>query len=73
MMLEGTIKKIVSDRGFGFIGGKAGRNGDVFFHASAVENKGFDTLKEGDKVQYELDKNSGKDGRGPRASYIQQV
>lgn len=69
-MLEGAIKKIVSDKGFGFIGGTSGRNSDVFFHASACENKSFDSLQEGDKVRYELDKNPGPEARGPRATYV---
>ncbi len=69
-MLEGAVKKIVSDKGFGFIGGTSGRNSDVFFHASVCENKSFDSLQEGDKVRYELSKEPPEPGRGPRASYV---
>lgn len=71
-MPQGTIKKIVSDRGFGFISAGAG---DVFFHHSVVADNKFDELKEGQAVIYETA--SGPDGRGrdkgPRAVSVQPV
>jgi cold shock CspA family protein len=55
-MTNGTIKKIVGDRGFGFIlpaeaqaGGK-----DLFFHRADVQGAGFDALREGQAVTYVL-------------------
>ena len=48
-MAEGTIKKIVSDRGFGFISGEDGK--EYFFHRSAIAN--FDALRGGERVSFE--------------------
>lgn len=61
-MAQGTIKKIVADKGFGFI---SGDRGDVFFHHSSVVNSAFDDLQEGQSVEYEVEQ--GKGGKGPRA------
>lgn len=61
-MAQGTIKKIVSEKGFGFISGE--RN-DVFFHHSAVAPGTFETLREGQSVQYDVEQGTG--GKGPRA------
>ncbi len=49
-MAEGTIKKLVSDRGFGFISQSDGT--EIFFHRSKVVGS-FDSLTEGQKVSYE--------------------
>lgn len=62
-MPQGTIKKIVSDKGFGFIGGE---RGDVFFHHSAVEGGGFESLQIGQAVTYE----EGQGPKGPRAENV---
>jgi len=67
-MPQGVIKKIVSDRGFGFISQANGV--DVFFHHSSVVDEGFDNLQEGQSVEYEIDQEeaSGRRGKkGPRA------
>jgi len=68
-MAQGTIKKLVADRGFGFI---AGEGGDVFFHVSSVQESQFDDLQEGQAVEYELEE--GEDPRrrnkGPRAATV---
>ena len=71
-MPQGTIKKIISDRGFGFI---AGDRGEVFFHMSAVEQVRFDDLQEGQAVEYELDTEDRSRGRnkGPRASLVKPI
>ena len=61
-MLQGTIKKIVSDKGFGFI---ANEGGDLFFHRSAVEGN-FDELQEGQKVEY-------TEGQGPKGPCAETV
>lgn len=50
-MATGTIKKLVSDRGFGFIQQTDGT--DLFFHRSAVIGANFDDLGEGQTVTYE--------------------
>lgn len=54
-MTSGTIKKIVSDRGFGFIATATQPGGkDLFFHRADVGGAGFDSLREGQSVTYEL-------------------
>jgi cold shock CspA family protein len=54
----GKIKKLVSDKGFGFI--TVGRN-DYFFHRSDLNGEVFEHLKESDKVSFEAIKKDGKD------------
>lgn len=65
-MPQGTIKKLVSDRGFGFI---SGATGDIFFHHTVVADNKFDELKEGQTVSYEVGTGPDAHGRdkGPRA------
>ena len=62
-MASGTIKKIVSDRGFGFIQAEDGR--DYFFHRSGVEGD-FDGLLGGEKVTFEVESSP----KGPRARKV---
>ncbi len=68
-MPQGVIKKLVPDRGFGFI---SGERGDVFFHHSVVADGGFDDLQENQAVVYELESEGSGRGRdkGPRASSV---
>jgi len=65
-MPDGTIKKLVADRGFGFI---SAADGDIFFHHTVVEDNKFDELKEGQPVTYEIATGPDARGRdrGPRA------
>ena len=51
-MATGTIKKVVADRGFGFITGEDGK--DVFCHFSAIQTDGFKTLKDGQQVTFDV-------------------
>lgn len=50
----GIIKKLVSDRGFGFIGSE-GQPKDLFFHSKSCVEVVFDDLREGDKVSFEIE------------------
>jgi CspA family cold shock protein len=52
-MATGKIKTMMRDRGFGFIQTDSGSQ-DVFFHTSALDPGGYDTLKEGDKVEFDV-------------------
>ena len=61
-MAEGTIKKIVPDRGFGFISGEDGK--EYFFHRSAIAN--FDALRGGERVSFEVEPSP----KGPRAGRV---
>ena len=65
-MHKGKIKKLVRDRGFGFISDTDGR--DVFFHQSslAVDLK-FDSLNEEQEVSFEVENSE----KGPRAVNVQ--
>ena len=51
-MVEGTVKWFNDSKGFGFIESENGE--DVFVHFSAIQSEGFKTLKEGQKVQFEV-------------------
>lgn len=68
-MSTGTVKWFNAQKGYGFIqpddGGK-----DVFVHISAVERAGMQTLREGQKVSYELtqDRRTGKSSADRLAS-----
>ena len=66
-MHTGKIKKLVSDRGFGFISDTDGR--EVFFHQSSVLDVGFDTLAEDQKVEFEIEQSP----KGPRAINVRPV
>ncbi|MEW4489843.1 cold shock domain-containing protein [Thalassoglobus sp. JC818] len=67
-MLRGKIKKLVADKGFGFITSED-RGGDLFFHVSAIQDAEFESLQEGQDVEYESE-----DGpKGPRASVVRPV
>lgn len=73
-MADGVIKKLVVDRGFGFIAVEGGgnRRNDVFFHFSAVQGTRFEDLAEGQPVEFELSDDAGdsRRGRGPRAATV---
>ena len=59
-MAQGTIARVINDRGFGFIKPDDGRE-DIFFHHSSVADGGFDSLREGQTVEFEA-------GRDPRSN-----
>jgi CspA family cold shock protein len=52
-MATGTVKWFNESKGYGFIAPDDG-SGDVFVHFSAIQAKGFRTLVEGQKVNYEV-------------------
>ncbi|OGW16514.1 MAG: cold-shock protein [Nitrospinae bacterium RIFCSPLOWO2_12_FULL_45_22] len=60
-MFKGTVKKLIRDRGFGFISADDGR--EIFFHRSAVVGIDFDSLHEGDAVTFGVEKGD----KGPKA------
>jgi len=51
-MVQGTVKWFNDKKGYGFIVADTGK--DVFVHHSAIEGEGYKTLKEGEKVQFEI-------------------
>ena len=62
-MAIGTVKFFDSTRGFGFIQPEDGTK-DVFVHKSAIENAGMSTLREGQRIQYEVVTERGKTAAG---------
>lgn len=65
-MAQGTIKKLITNKGFGFI---EGESGELFFHISALENSTFEELREGQSVEY----TEGEGPKGPRAENVRVV
>jgi|RhiMethySRZTD1v2_1073278.scaffolds.fasta_scaffold947553_1 cold shock protein len=59
-MRTGTVKWFNVQKGYGFIEPSDGGN-DVFVHISALERAGLSSLKEGQKVKYEVARDRGKD------------
>jgi len=53
-MQTGKIKKLIRDRGFGFISATDGR--EIFFHRSGLADTNFDDLEEGQDVEFEVEK-----------------
>lgn len=52
--MKGTVKWFNEEKGFGFISGEDGK--DVFAHFSQINKDGFKTLKENEKVEYNVTK-----------------
>ncbi len=70
-MAVGTIKRLVRDRGFGFIQ-PDGAAEEVFFHSSSVENPTFDELNEGQQVEFETEPDPRQPQRS-RAIHVRRV
>ncbi|MES2036099.1 MAG: cold-shock protein [Pseudomonadota bacterium] len=68
-MATGTVKWFNATKGFGFIEPTNG-GGDVFVHISAVERSGLGSIHEGQKLNYEIEKDarSGKSSAGQLSS-----
>ena len=66
--MTGVIKRIQSEKGFGFITPDGGAK-DVFFHSSSLVDVSFDQLREGDKVTFDTEESD----KGPRAANVHRV
>ena len=65
-MTTGTIKKVIADRGFGFITAEDGK--DYFFHRDGLTSSvDFDRLTGGEKVQFDIEQSP----KGARAKNVQ--
>jgi CspA family cold shock protein len=62
--VTGTIKRLVSDKGFGFVAAPDGS--EYFFHQSACTQTSFNDLREGQAVTFER----GQGPKGPRAENV---
>ena len=67
-MQNGTIARLISDKGFGFIK-VDGQEKDLFFHSNELVNVKFDELREGDTVSFEV----GQSPKGPNATKVSRV
>lgn len=66
-MESGTVKWFNRTKGYGFIEREEGE--DVFVHFSAIQEEGFRSLEQGDKVEFEI-----TDGpKGPQAANVKKV
>ena len=63
-MQTGRIKRVMKDRGFGFITSEDGK--EVFFHRSECHGLDFTALAEGQQVGFDLE----SDPKGPRARNV---
>ena len=60
--MKGEIKKLIRDRGFGFIRAEDGN--EIFFHQSALEGTTYESLEEGAKVEFSVEQGA----KGARAA-----
>ena len=65
--MNGTIRTLRVDKGFGFI--KADGGNEYFFHQSAIYGEGIQDLREGDSVDFEV----GQGPKGPRAESVRRT
>lgn len=66
-MPEGQVKWFSENKGYGFIEQDGGK--DLFVHFSAIQGDGFKTLKEGQKVRFEIEDSP----KGPEAKNVQII
>ena len=57
--MTGTVKWFNAGKGYGFISNDEGGE-DVFVHFSAIQTEGFKTLREGQKVSFEVEEDAAK-------------
>jgi CspA family cold shock protein len=67
LVAEGTIKRLIADKGYGFILTESGS--DLFFHMSNVEGTSFESLQERQRVTY----TEGRGPKGPRAESVRPI
>jgi CspA family cold shock protein len=66
-MEQGTVKWFNATKGYGFISRESGD--DVFVHFKAIIGEGYKTLKEGDKVQFEVEQGP----KGLQAAKVKKI
>ena len=66
--MQGTIKKLVSDKNFGFIAQEGGEK-DLFFHGNELVGVAFSDLHEGDTVTFEVIESP----KGPAATKVSKA
>ena len=66
-MEEGTVKWFSTSKGYGFITRASGE--DIFVHYSGIQGDGFRSLREGDKVEFEVEETE----KGPQAGKVNTI
>ena len=66
--MEGTIKTLISDKGFGFIT-VDGEEKDLFFHKNELKGVSYEELKVGDRVSFE----KADSEKGPSATNVARI
>ena len=66
--LNGKVKWFSNDKGYGFIE-RGGKEKDVFVHSSAAKDSGFNYLKKGDQLTFEIENTD----KGPTATNLQKT
>jgi len=66
-MSSGTIARLLIDKGFGFIRDEGGI--EHFFHRSSVQGAVFELLREGQRVEFEVEESA----KGPRAGGVRLI
>lgn len=66
--MNGTIKTLLTEKGFGFIS-REGETKDLFFHSKEVKGVTFDELKVGDAVTFEVVEGE----KGPAATNVSRA
>ena len=68
-MQRGTVVRLIRDRGFGFIRLEDGS--EVFFHHSSMNPGEFDSLHDGEEVEFTIEQDPR--GRGSRAANVRRI
>jgi CspA family cold shock protein len=71
MMQRGTVKRLVLDRGFGFIADERGN--EFFFHRTDIARGIFENLREGARVTFEARAREEPSPKGPHAASVRVV
>ena len=66
-MKNGIVNWFNNEKGFGFISVEG--EDDVFVHFSAIQNDGYKTLEEGEKVSFDITQGN----RGPQAENVNRI